>query len=909
MPLDEHTYYNRAAMALEPGTRLGPYRLDTVLGAGGMGEVYRARDVRLDRTVAIKILSALVASDQESRQRFEREARAIAALSHPHICTLYDVGEEASPGGPGPERVQFLVMEYLEGNTLADTLRAKPLPLDQVLRIGIQCADALDRAHRTGIVHRDLKPGNIMLTARGAVLLDFGLARTLRSGPVSGVSVDGTVTSPLTSRGTILGTLHYMAPEQVEGKDTDARSDIFSLGTILYEMAMGRRAFEGNSAAGVMAAILEREPAPMSARKPPVPPLLEHIVARCLAKDPNERWQSAGDVMRELTWLAQSGDRTSAPEKAAAPGRWPERFVWMSALVALTVVAVLAARTVATRRSTPAHSEMRLEIATPPTMDPFSLAIAPDGQSVVFAATVGGVPRLWLRRLDTGHTRVLKNTDGGYLPFWSPDGRSIGFAASGQLKRLDLENESVRKLANAPLFLGGTWSRDGQILFVPNTNSRVFRIPADVPAKPTVVTPTIGEGNQSAPCALPGTGRFLFYVNGTPELRGIYVANVDGSVQRLLDADSPAVYAPSGHLLFQLKGALSARPFDASRAQLTGEAIQVEGEVMSRNYAGSPILALSVGDAGQIVYRTGSAGPDGFQVRWFDRSGTTVDVTQPLPVALNPALSPEGGRAALFMGGRGTDIYLLDLLTGRPSQFTFDPRLDFAAVWSPDGSEIIFSSTRKGPQDLYEKQASGAGGDRLLLETAEGKVPVDWSADGKFLLYRNMDENHNFDIRGLSLADNKPFTVLATEHDERDGQLSSDGKWIAYQSNESGRFEIYVRPFRPPGTEVEADERWKISADGGTQVRWKHDRTEIFYVGLDGRLMAVPIRDTADAKAIVAETPVAVNAPTIPLLFGGGTQTGSYAVSKDGRRFLMTTLPQPASTTPVTVLLNWPAPR
>ena len=745
------------------------------------------------------------------------------------------------------------------------------------------------------------------------MLLDFGLARTLRTGPVSGVSVDGTVTSPLTSRGTILGTLHYMAPEQVEGKDTDTRSDIFSLGTILYEMAMGRRAFEGNSAAGVMAAILEREPAPMSAREPPAPPLLEHIVTRCLAKAPDERWQSAGDVMRELTWLAQTGDRTTEPVKAKSRSRWPERFAWMAVLVALTAIAALAATMIATRRSAAARREMRLDIATLPTLDPFSLAIAPDGQSVVFAATVDGVPRLCLRRLDTGSTRVLKNTDGGYLPFWSPDSRSIGFGASGQLKRLDLENESVRKLANAPLFLGGTWSRDGHILFVPNTKSRVFRIAADAQGKPTAVTPTIGPGNQSAPHFLPGTGRFLFYVNGTPEaqaLRGIYVANADGTgVQRLLDADSPAVYAPSGHLLFQLKGALSARPFDPSRPLLTGEATQVAGEIMSRNYAGSPILALSVADDGQIVYRTGTAGPERFQVRWFDRSGSTVEVTERLPVALNPALSPDGRRAALFMGGRGTDIYLLDLLSRRPSQFTFDPRLDFAAVWSPDGSEIIFSSTRNGQHDLYQKQASGAGGDRLLLETAEDKVPTDWSADRKFLLYRNMDANHNFDIRGLSLADNKPFTVLSTEHDERDAQLSSDGKWIAYQSNESGRFEIYVRPFRPPGDEVKADERWKISADGGTQVRWKHDRTELFYVGLDGRLLAVPIRETADAKAIVAETPVAVDAPTMPLLFGGGTQTGSYAVTKDGRRFLMTTLPSAPNTTPVTVLLNWPPAR
>jgi eukaryotic-like serine/threonine-protein kinase len=896
-------------MALEPGTRLGPYRLEGVLGAGGMGEVYRARDVRLDRTVAIKILSALVASDQESRQRFEREARAIAALSHPHICTLYDVGEEASPDGSSPGSVQFLVMEYLEGATLADVLRGKRLPLDHVLRIGIQCANALDRAHRTGIVHRDLKPANVMLTARGAVLLDFGLARTLGAAPVGGMSVGATVSGPLTSQGTILGTLHYMSPEQVEGKEADARSDIFSLGTILYEMAMGKKAFEGNSAAGVMAAILEREPPPLSGRQPHAPPLFDHIVARCLAKDPTERWQSAGDVMRELSWLEQTGTQTIEPITTTSPRRWIERTAWIVALALLTTIAVLATRTFVTRRAA-APQEVRLDIATPPTGDAFSLAISPDGQKVVFAAEADGVRKLWLRRLDSETAQPLKGTDNGYLPFWSPDGKAIGFAASGQLKRIDLDSESVRKLANAPLFLGGTWGSDNHILFVPNTNSSVHRIAADVPGKPTVVTPIIVQGNQSAPHVLPGTDRFLFYETSpqAPEVRGIYVSNADGTaVRRLLDADSPAVYAPSGHLLFQLKGSLYARSFDAARGEVTGDPIKVTDQIINRDYAGSPIVALSVAGTGRIVYRAGARLVDGFQVGWFDRSGTrVVPVTTRLPVALNPALSPDGSRAAFFIG----QIHLLDLASGRRTQFTFEQALQFVAVWSPDGSQIIFSSNRKGPQDPYKKHASGAGGDTVLLETAEDKIPTDWSGDGKFLLYRNMDANNNFDIRGLSLADNTQFTVLATEHDERDAQLSPNGKWIAYQSNETGRFEISVRPFRPPGTDGTNDERWPITTDGGAQVRWRPDNgSELFYVGLDGRFMAVPIRETENGRAIKAGAPVPLNAPPSPLLFGGGTALPSYAVTKDGQRFLMTTLPLPPSTTPITVLLNWAAAR
>ena len=895
-------------MPLEPGTRLGSYSLEGLIGAGGMGEVYRARDVRLDRTVAIKILPGLFASDQESRQRFEREARAIAALSHPHICTLYDVGEEVIPGGAGP--VQFLVMEHLEGQTLADALRGKRLPLDQVLRIGTQCAAALDRAHRSGIVHRDMKPGNIMLTSRGAVLLDFGLARTLR-GPISGMSGDATVPGPVTVEGTILGTPHYMSPEQVEGKKVDARSDIFSLGTILYEMAMGKKAFERDSVARVMSAILQDDPPPLSDRHPPAPPLFDHIVARCLAKDPDERWQSAGDVMRELDWLAQTGDRTTQPANAKSPSRWPERLGWVAGLVAVGAIAMLATRTFVLRREGAWRQEIRPDIATPATSDPFSLAISPDGQKVVFAAPVNGVRQLWLRRLDTESQAPLKGTDHGYLPFWSPDGKAIGFGASGQLKRINLDNESVHKLANAPLFLGGAWGLDGHILYVPNTNSRVYRIVADGKGQPTAVTPILGRGNQSAPHFLPRTGRVLFYVTSpdAPELRGIYVSNADGTgVKRLFEADSPAVYAPSGHLLFRLKESLFARPFDAAKAEPTGEPIKVTDQIMNRAWAGSPIVALSVADKGGIVFRAGATPQDVFQFVWFDRSGSEVKPLTPrLPVVLNPALTRDGGRAAFF---KGRNVYLLDVSDGRQDQFTFEDSLDFAAVWSPDASHIIFSSNRKGRHDLYRKHASGAGGDTLLLETGEDKIPTDWSADGRFLLYRNMDASYNFDIRGLSLGDNKQFTVVASEHDERDAQLSPDLKWVAYQSNETGRFEIWVRPFRPPGTEARSDERRRITTDGGIHVRWRRDNSsELFYVGLDGRLMAVPIREIENGRAIKPGTPVALNAPLIPALFGGGAALPSYAVTKDGQRFLMTTVPLPPSDTPITLLLNWAAPR
>jgi Tol biopolymer transport system component len=887
-------------MPFNPGTRLGHYEIHSLRGVGGMGEVYRGRDMRLDRTVAIKVLPAVVASDSNYRQRFEREARAVAALSHPNICTLYDVGEAPNPNTQDPEPVRFLVMEYLDGDTLDEVLRNKTLPLDHVLRVAIPIADALDRAHRKGIVHRDLKPGNIMLTASGPKLLDFGLARTLVPGPVSDMRLAATVTGPLTSQGTILGTLHYMAPEQVEGKNADQRSDIFSFGTIVYEMTAGRKAFEGSSPASVMAAILEREPPPLPMREPPAPPFLDHVVKRCLAKDPDDRWQSAGDVKRELAWLAESGAPTSAPAKGDA-GRWRERFAWGSALAMLATIAVLAL--VLGRRPAAPQPEVRLEITTPPTIDELSLAISPDGQKVVFVATKDGRPQLWLRALDAVSAQPLKGTDNAQLPFWSPDSRSIGFAASGQLKRLDLDGGTVRELASAPLFLGGTWNRDGSILFVPNTNSRVFRV-ADAGGDPVVVTAVIGQAShQHFPHLLPGGKSFLFYLAGTPELRGVYVANVDGTAtRRVLIADAAAVYAPSGHLLFVRNGTLYAQRFDG--AQVTGEAAEVVDHIVMGVFAGATIVPLSVSATGTIVYRTGSTVTARFQLGWFDRSGALIrQVTEQIPVALNPSLAPGEDRIAMFTG---KNIWLLDLRSGLPSRFTLDPAaLDFAGIWSPDGSRIIFCSNRKGAFNLYQKRATGAGGDELLLETSQDKVPTDWSKDGKFVLYRSLDPKTGFDIWALSLADRKAFPVVSTEREERDAQFSPDGKWIAYQSNETGRFEIWLRPFPFPGTDVKADDRWQVSIDGGTQVRWGPDGNELFYVALDGRLMAVPVGVTGGGQAIKAGAPVSLFAPGVPFIFGGGTALPSYMVARDGRRFLMTTTPVPPTSLPITVLLNW----
>jgi serine/threonine protein kinase len=523
-------------MPLSPGSRLGHYEIQSLRGAGGMGEVYRSRDVRLDRTVAVKVLPAHVASDPDFRRRFEREARSVAALSHPHICALYDVGEAPNPENQTGVPVQFLVMEYLEGQTLAEVLERGPMSIDGVLRVGIEFADAIDQAHRQGVVHRDLKPGNIMMTANGTKLLDFGLAKAAQP-PFSGMATAATVSAPLTGRGAILGTPNYMAPEQVEGKDTDHRSDIFSFGAIVYEMTTGKKAFEGSSAPSVMAAILERDPPSMMSLQPLASPLLDHVVTRCLAKVPAERWQSAGDVMRELTWIARSSIQRISPTSRSSR-RGLRGWLILATIWALIATVAALAMMARRQRSPTGGPPQVLDITTPRTGDPLSLSISPDGQKVAFVATSDGRSQLWLRYLNNASAQLLAGTDDPQFPFWAPDSRSIGFAASGSLKRIDLDGGGVRKLANAPLFLGGTWNTDHTILFVPNTNSRVLRVQENG-GEATPVTPPLDRStNHHFPSVLPDGRHFLYYVAGAPETRGVYMAAVDGTMpRRLLDAE------------------------------------------------------------------------------------------------------------------------------------------------------------------------------------------------------------------------------------------------------------------------------------------------------------------------------------------------------------------------------------
>ena len=889
-------------MALSPGVRLGPYEVQSLLGSGGMGEVYRAHDSRLDRTVAIKVLPAHVVDEPDVRLRFEREAKTLAALSHPHICPVFDVGQQ--------DGIHFLVMEHLEGVTLADRLTKGPLPIDQVFHHAIDIADALDKAHRQGIVHRDLKPGNIMLTRSGAKLLDFGLAKLQpASGPVAGVGIAATVTSPLTGQGTILGTLNYMSPEQVEGKDADSRSDLFAFGAVVHEMATGKKCFGGHSAASVIAAILEREPPAMSTLQPLTPRALDHVVSRCLAKDPDERWQTAADVMRELKWISD-GATHAVPAAAVRPGN-KERLAWAAGFAVVSALAVVLG--LRAFRANPGAPEMRVDIATPATTDPVSFAMSPDGQKVVFSALSDGQPRLWLRSLDSTTASTLPGTERGRTPFWSPDGRSLGFFADGTFKRLDILTGSITDLPNAVTSTGGTWNSDGAILFGIGGIQSIWHVPA-TGGDPRPVTPA-GAGSHRRPHFLPDGRHFVYHVAGNPDVRGVYVGTLDGSgARRLLDDGSHAVYA-AGYLFYVLQSTLVARPFDPARTDFTGEPVRLAEQIAIM--AGS--AALSVSAEGSIAYRagdaTGGVGALGLrQLTWIDRSGKPLDTLADAAAAAAPALSPDGRRVAVFraINAPNADIWLLEANRDGRTRFTTNPEIDAFPVWSPDGREIVFQSYKKSAGDLYRMSVGGSGSEVLILTTSGVTHPMDWSRDGRFLLYRSQpltSQTSEWDLWAVPVdgepgasrgpaKERNPFPVVQTDFDDRDGQFSPDGNWIAFESNESGRYEIYLQPFPGPGARV------PVSAAGGAQVRWRRDGTELFYIALDGRMMAVPIRLGSGKPPEIGAA-----APLFMTKVGGAIPQGvtrqQYDVSADGQRFLMNTLIEEATASPIRLILNW----
>lgn len=872
------------------GRTLGRYRVVSVLGSGGMGEVYRATDIRLDRTVAVKVLPQHLASNPERRQRFEREARAVSSLSHPHICALYDVGHQ--------DGIDYLVMEYIEGESLADRLAKAPLPVDQALRYAIQVADALDKAHRAGISHRDLKPANLMLTKSGAKLLDFGLAK-LRSreteAVLRGQSNLRTEQISLTADGTIAGTLQYMAPEQLEAGPLDARTDIFSFGAVLYEMITGKRAFDGKSQASLIGAILHAEPPPVSTIQPMTPPGLDRVVQRCLAKDPDERWQSAGDLMLELKWIAGSGSEAGTTSSVTARRRSRERLAWIVAAALLGLVAMLLFIVGNIRRAPTEVGATRFVIPVsgkqsfPDFLYP---SISPDGRNLVYPDSKEGRQQLWIRKLDSVTPQALPGTEKTFDPaFWSPDGRFIGFFADGKLKKMQLSGGPSQSLTDVPNPRGGSWNQEGVIIFAPDSTSPLYRMSENGGER--IQLTTLDESRQEFshrwPLFLPD-GRHFLYVARSPqrENTAIYVGSLDSKeTKRLLSADSSVAYAPQGYLLFAREGTLMAQPFDVDTLRVTGAELSVVEQV---SYAPSGLAGFSVSENGVLACMTGNPAT---QLAWFDRSGTQVGRLGQPAAYLSLRLSPDEKRVAVARTdppALATDISLIELARGVVSRLTSDPSIDDFPVWSPDGTQIVFSSGREGAMNLYTKLSSGAGKEEALLRSNQVQHTQDWSPDGRFLLYRTFGVRTKSDIWVLPMfGDKKPYPLLATEFDEAFARFSPDGRWVAYASDAVGTSEVYVREFQGTGGS------WRVSTGGGSFPCWRRDGKELFYIWR-GKLMAVDVK----ARATSFE-------PGVPKLLFETSGTWNYDVSRDGQRILIAVPVEESSPEPITVVLNWAA--
>ncbi len=865
------------------GRQIGAYKVVSLLGIGGMGEVYRARDTKLGRDVALKVLPRASAGDAQRLARFEREARVLASLNHPHIGAIYGVEESGD--------VRGLILELVEGPTLADRIARGRLSLHESLRIAGQIAEALEAAHEKGIIHRDLKPDNIKVTADDNVkVLDFGLA-TVRD--VGGATLDLSTAPTLmrTTPGMILGTAPYMSPEQANGREADRTSDVWAFGCVLYEMLTGRRAFDGGTAGEILAGVLKTDP-DWHQLPAGTPEGIRRLLRRSLQKDQKSRLRDIRDARLEIDDV-EGGTPQDGPVVEISSRR-RERLAWASALAVLTLIAATAG--LWALRPSRAAPELRLEINTPPTGDP-SLAMSPDGMRIVFAARSAGQSQLWLRSLDSSLMQPLAGTERASSPFWSPDSRSIGFYADNKLKRMDVDGGSVRTLvSDVPSLLGGAWNTDGTIVFSSNPGRPLVRISAEG-GEPSATTrfESPQQRSHSSPQFLPDGRHFLFFVTGSPEARGVYIGQLDKlDTTRLFDADAPAAYAATRHLLFVRAGKLFAQNFDPDRLELRREPFSIAEHVTDRT-------TLSTSAAGPIAYRTPSSDSGQRQLVWVDRSGREIErVVYPDTQSQGPSLSRDGRRVAVFRHANGnTDIWSYE--TGRRAwdRITFDSGDDIFPLWSPDGRRIVFGS-RRGEMNLYQKLLSAPpGSEELLLSTPQPTFAMDWSADARFLLYDSLAPTRGWDIWALPLeGDRTPFEVVQTDFNERLAQFSPDGTWIAYQSDKTGRFEIYVRPFPGPGGDS------RVSLDGGAQVRWNPNGKELFYVAPDDQLMAVPIRFPADGGSGDPGTPVRLFATNVGST-AINTNRQQYVVSPDGQSFVMNSVVGEASTSPITVILNW----
>jgi Tol biopolymer transport system component len=890
-------------MAISANARLGRYEIRSQLGAGGMGEVYLARDPKINRDVAIKVLPAAFSADSERLRRFEQEAQAAGALNHPNILSIYDV--DTHDGSP------YVVSELLEGETLREQLKDAALPVRKAVDYALQIASGLVAAHERGIVHRDLKPENLFITKHGTVkILDFGLAKLIEQRDGSEVLTDLPTRELNTVPGTIVGTVGYMSPEQVRGQQVDRRSDIFSLGVILYEMLSGSRAFRGVSAIETLNAILKEDPPELSESNSQINPALERVVMHCLEKSPQQRFQSARDVVFALEAL--SGLSSGRTMKGALPltaerARNRERLAWI--VTGVLLLALLAALPFALAHLSHAPVDERalmVSVLLPEkatiNLGPSALALSPDGRRLAFVASFEGRDLLWVRSLDSLSAEALQGTEGAAIqsaPFWSPDSRFIGFFAGDKLKKIDASGGPPQVLCNVGGPRGGTWNRDGVIVFAPVPFGPLYQV-SQAGGEPTPVTALDQSGSETAhrwPYFLPDGRHFLYLMRSSKaESEGIYVGSLDAKeTKRLLPTALNAAYAFPGFLLFLRNEQLIAQRFDADKLELTGEPLSVAERV-----AYNPGLsrgAFSVSENGVLAFRSGGGQIN--QPLWFDRQGKQSGSLGAAGLYLTLWLSPDEKRAAVDRSDPQTgtsDIWLFDLSRGIPSRFTTDPAGDTNPLWSPDGSRIVFASTREGVRNLYQKTAGGGVNEEVLLKSSEDKVPNDWSSDGQFIVYQTSNPKTKWDLWVLPMSgDRQQFPFLQTQFNEQQAEFSTDGKWIAYTSDESGAPEVYVQKF--PVSEG----KWRVSTGGGSQPKWRRDGRELFYIAADRNLMAVDVKlgATFDAAAPKA-------------LFGTRVLSltefrNHYAPTSDGQRFLINSTLEETNTTPISLLVNWTA--
>ena len=855
-----------------------------------MGEVYRARDTRLERDVAVKVLPANLSADPSLRQRLEREGKAVSKLSHPHICMLHDIGHQ--------DGVDYLVMELVEGETLERRLLRGALPPEQTLRIAAQIAGALATAHKIGIVHRDLKPSNIMLTKTGAKLMDFGLAK--EAGPSLLASALTEMTSEptkLTVEGAIVGTFQYMAPEQLEGKEVDARTDLFALGEVIYEMATGKPAFAGKSRASLIAAILTAEPQSMAALQPMTPLALERVVKKCLEKDPDQRWHSARDLADELNWIAEGG---SQAEKSASvqsgSGRW-DRAGWLLAAVSLLLLMVGGAAwwNASNRRTSPMYFHAAVPFAAN------DLVLSPDGRiaaMVAYSAQANDYV-LWTYEVGGQRTTALEGTQGASYPFWSPDGKAIGFFADGKLKKVDVAGGQAQVLCDAPNGRGGAWNRDGVIVFAPDALSGLSRVSAwgGTAAEMTKPDRSRFETSHRWPVFLPD-GKHLIYLaanfSGKVGVNAIFLGSLDSADRRLLVSSSAnAAYVEPGYLLYLRDKTLVAQPFDGRRYTLSGEPRSLSDEVLYFPQVQRAVFSASTGQA--LIMQTGK-GAYLSQLTWFDRSGKQVGTAGTPAWYNNVQLSPDRRRVAADQtdpDGRNIDVWVHDLARGATARLTFDPALDQTPAWSPDGKQVLFNSNRSLDFRLYLKNADGSGSEQELFNFGSDTGNAwDWSRDGKFILIRKGNE-----LWYLSWPQRVAKALAQGRWTVRGAQFSPDGRWIAYSSNETGKMEIYVANF------LSGNGKWQVSSGGGQEPRWRQDGKELFYLSPDGKMMAVPLATRASFEA---GSPVALF-QTHRRQALSSQDFFTYDVSGDGQRFLVATQMDEGTPAPLSVLLNWAA--